>query len=285
MGRWLLRMLAFALAVGFIALVLCPIAIDQYRRYQDAQVIDRYLEALEAAEPEALETALERCRIYNRWHRDFALADPFTQTVRDYNEGQLLDEMQITGEEGIIGTLEIPKIGVSLPVYRSSDRDALRKGAAFIEGTSLPVGGESAHTALAAESDWLEGRQFRKLDRMRVGDLFAVRALGETFTYEVERVELVDPEALGPLERTDDAGYCTLMARGPKWNGSQRLLVRGKLTEDRLTAANDDTGYLPELAVVLILGAPLALIILVWMLLKGLAARAHERWRLRRLRL
>ena len=279
MGRWLLRLLAFALAAALTVLVIIPVAVDQYRRYEDARIIDRYQAALEETGAEALNALLAQCRSYNRRHRSAALKDVFSQVVEDSQQASLLERIQAVGSDEVLGVLDIPKIGVILPIYPSSDGHATRNGAAFVEGTSLPAGGESAHTVLAANRNWLMGRQFRRLDRLRLGDLFAISVLGESITFEVDSIQIVDPEEMDATLIVDDV-YCTLMARGPEWNGSQRLLVRGKYTRDRLTAANDDTGYLPELSVVLILGAPVAALLLVWLLLTGLIARGYELWRL-----
>ena len=279
MGRWLLRLLVFALAAALTVLVIVPVGVDQYRRYEDARIIDQYQKGLERAGEEALSRLLVQCRSYNRRHPNVLLKDVFSQVAEDARQAPLLEEIQANGAGGVLGVLEIPKIGVMLPIYPSSDGHAIRNGAAFVEGTSLPAGGESAHTVLAANRDWLMDRQFRRLDRLRLGDLFAVSVLGESTTYEVDSIQIVDPDAMdAPLSM--DGAYCTLMARGPEWNGSQRLLVRGKYTKDRLTAANDDTGYLPELSVVLMLGAPVAALLLIWLLLTWLIARGYEMWRL-----
>ena len=49
---------------------------------------------------------------------------------------------------GVIGTVEIPKIKVNMPVYHGTDSDVLNVGAGHIEDSSLPVGGNNTHTVL-----------------------------------------------------------------------------------------------------------------------------------------
>ena len=49
---------------------------------------------------------------------------------------------------GVIGTVEIPKIKVNMPVYHGTDSDVLNVGAGHIEDSSLPVGGSNTHTVL-----------------------------------------------------------------------------------------------------------------------------------------
>lgn len=46
---------------------------------------------------------------------------------------------------GVIGTVEIPKIKVNMPVYHGTDSDVLNVGAGHIEDSSLPVGGNNTH--------------------------------------------------------------------------------------------------------------------------------------------
>jgi sortase A len=46
---------------------------------------------------------------------------------------------------GMMGSIEIPEISVDLPIYHGTSDTVLQIGAGYIEGTSLPIGGKSAH--------------------------------------------------------------------------------------------------------------------------------------------
>ena len=57
--------------------------------------------------------------------------------------------LDVTGT-GIMGYITIPRIGVELPIYHGTSDAVLQVAAGHLEGTSLPVGGESTHAVISA---------------------------------------------------------------------------------------------------------------------------------------
>ena len=49
-----------------------------------------------------------------------------------------------------MGYITIEKIGVELPIYHGTSDGVLQIAAGHLEGTSLPVGGESTHAVISA---------------------------------------------------------------------------------------------------------------------------------------
>lgn len=74
--------------------------------------------------------------------------------------------------------VEIPKIGVNLPIYHSTGDDSLDRGVGHLLGSSLPVGGETSHAVLTAHSGLAGQRLFSDLDKLECGDTFYVHTLG-----------------------------------------------------------------------------------------------------------
>ena len=281
LGGWLLRTLALLLALGCTALAAWPAAVNQYGRWQDAGRVQGYDRSVGDMDPEERSALITRCRTYNAWHRSYGIVDVFTHPVEDATADALLDALGAVDESGMLCVLEIPRLGVSLPVYRSTEARALDMGAAFVEGSSLPVGGDVAHTVLAARSGATDGRRFGRLNRMQVGDRFALRVLGETVKYTVDRVEILSIQEMGQFNQEDDGDCCTLVAQA---DGGERLLVRGRISRERLAAADDSVDKVPELAVIAMFAAPALAVGLVLLLLRELILRAGGRHRLRRLR-
>ena len=60
--------------------------------------------------------------------------------------------LDVTGT-GIMGYITIEKIGVELPIYHGTSDGVLQIAAGHLEGTSLPVGGESTHAVISAHRD------------------------------------------------------------------------------------------------------------------------------------
>lgn len=133
-----------------------------------------------------------------------------------------------SGEDGIMGTLEIPKIKVYLAVYHGTEEETLQKGAGHLEGSSLPVGGESTHACISAHRGLVQKKMFTNLDQMEKGDVFLLHILGDTLSYRVCDIRVVKPdevESLG-IQRGEDV--VTLITCTPYGLNTHRLLVEGE---------------------------------------------------------
>ena len=98
--------------------------------------------------------------------------------------------------DGIMATIEIPSIGVDLPVRHGADAYALENGAGHLHGTSLPVGGQSTHSVITGHTGVADKALFTRLTELRKGDVFYVRVAAQTLAYKVERIRKVDPDDL-----------------------------------------------------------------------------------------
>jgi len=125
----------------------------------------------------------------------------------------------------LIGRLEIPRLGVSAIVRAGSDARTLRLAVGHIPGTALP--GERANVGLAGHRDTF----FRRLRDIRPDDEIRIATPEGTFTYRVERTNIVDPQdvwVLDPGERP----VLTLITCYPfSYIGAapQRFVVRARL--------------------------------------------------------
>ena len=98
--------------------------------------------------------------------------------------------------DGIMATIEIPSIGVDLPVRHGADAYALENGAGHLHGTSLPVGGQSTHSVITGHTGVADKALFTRLTELRKGDVFYVRVAAQTLAYKVTRIRKVDPDDL-----------------------------------------------------------------------------------------
>jgi sortase A len=163
---------------------------------------------------------------------------------------------------GIMGYLEIPKIKVRLTIYHGTDEPTLENGVGHLEGTSLPIGGNSTHCVLSGHRGLPSAKLFTDLDKLENGDLFYIYILGETHAYEVDQVLVVEPTQVESLKITPEQDYVTLLTCTPYGVNSHRLLVRGHRTEVREASADNasrDNGTDINLWVII----PLALVVLL----------------------
>jgi LPXTG-site transpeptidase (sortase) family protein len=158
----------------------------------------------------------------------------------------------LDGLDGVMGVMTIPSIGVNLPIYHTTGLDVLEHGVGHLPGSALPVGGPGTHAVLTAHSGVIGDRLFTDLPKVRLGDLFYLRVLGETLTYEVDDIQTVLPTDLAALGQVPGADYVTLVTCTPLGINSHRLLVRGT----RVPTPVDGTAEAAVTAAVAAPGAP-----------------------------
>ena len=139
-------------------------------------------------------------------------------------------------------------------------------------GTSLPVGGSGTHSIIAGHQGLPSSKLLTGLDNMAEGDIFALYTLGETLTYQVDRILTVEPDEVNALNIDQNMDYVTLVTCTPYGINTHRLLVRGHRVEN---AANDGwiTAYagakrLEKPLIILIFMVPLLPLLIVFSLIK-----------------
>ena len=177
--------------------------------------------------------------------------------------------LDVTGT-GIMGYITIEKIGVELPIYHGTSDGVLQIAAGHLEGTSLPVGGESTHAVISAHRGLPSAKLFTNLDQLEVGDTFTITVLDRVLTYEVDQISIVLPTETDLLQPVEGKDYVTLMTCTPYGINTHRLLVRGKRIENaenqkhiRVTA---DALRIEPIIVAPALAVPMLLVMLVVML-------------------
>ena len=170
-----------------------------------------------------------------------------------------------------MGYITIPKIGVELPIYHGTGDSVLQIAAGHLEGTSLPVGGESTHAVISAHRGLPSAKLFTNLDQLEVGDTFTITVLDRVLTYEVDKISIVLPTETDELKIAEGKDYVTLMTCTPYGINTHRLLVRGRRVETpdqykhlRVTA---EALKIEPIIVAPIMALPMLLILLIGMLI------------------
>lgn len=127
----------------------------------------------------------------------------------------------------MMGTVEIPKINIELPIYHTTDEAVLEQAAGHLEGSSLPIGGESTHAVISAHRGLPSASLFTDLDQLEEGDHFLIHVLDDTLAYEVDKITVVEPEETQDLAVEEGQDLVTLLTCTPYGVNSHRLLVRG----------------------------------------------------------
>lgn len=213
--------LVFLLGLGVL---LYPSASNLYNQWRQDQLAGDYEKAVDDLSEDELEAAREAARAYNAALSP-TFSDAFTSAdiPSDDEYWRLLD---VAGN-GVMGTIEIPKIQVRLPIYHGTGETELQNGIGHLYGTSLPVGGSGTHSVLSGHRGLPSALLFTDLDQLQAGDRFGLHVLGETLAYEVDQVLVVEPTDVSSLLPEEGSDYCTLVTCTPYGVNTQRLLVRG----------------------------------------------------------
>ncbi|MFV0364074.1 MAG: class C sortase [Suipraeoptans sp.] len=130
-------------------------------------------------------------------------------------------------DDGVMASIEIPKIDVYLPIYHGTREEVLQKGVGHLEGTSFPVGGTSTHTVLSAHRGLPTKRFFTDLDQIKEDDIFLIKVLNQVVAYKVYDVEIVLPDELDPLQIQEGRDIATLITCTPYGVNTHRIYVHG----------------------------------------------------------
>lgn len=158
------------------------------------------------------------------------LKDPFVSETGESQANDYTSLLCMT-EDGVMGFIKIPAIGISLPVYHGTSEQTLLAGAGHLKGSSLPIGGPSTHSVITGHSGLSSAKLFTDLVELKEGDMFSLHIYGEKLVYEIDQIKTVLPYELEDFAVIPGEDYCTLVTCTPYGVNTHRLLVRGRRTE------------------------------------------------------
>lgn len=210
--------LIFVLGLG---IMLYPAVANYLNAQSQTVAIDQYEEAARA-NTAYYEGLLEQAQAFN----EGVLKRGTLAVMTEAEKAEYNSLLNLNGD-GVMGYIEIPKLDLRLSIAHGTDEDVLQKMVGHVEGTSLPVGGESTHAVLSAHRGLPTAKLFSDLDLMQVGDRFTIYTLNQALTYQVDQITVILPEEIEALAIEPGKDYVTLMTCTPYAVNTHRLLVRG----------------------------------------------------------
>lgn len=217
MKRWILAAVCGAVALG---LMLYPLAGELLSERYHSDIETTYTAAIADTDDIELTAQREAAQRYNNMLSGAAITEGGACAP------PLAYAQQLT-VGGVMCYVEIPKIGVYLPVEHGTSADTLEKSVGHVVGTSLPVGGASTHAVLSAHSGMASSKLFSDIDQLAEGDTFYIHVLGEVLAYEVDSINTVLPTDTSLLQIEEGEDLVTLVTCTPFGINTHRLLVRG----------------------------------------------------------
>ena len=259
---------AIFLTLGFligICILLYPAFSDFWNSKTQSRAITNYESVLENLKPEDYTAIFEEAHAYNKALRETSYPLIDYPKVPGY-----YDTLRVT-DNSMIGYVKIDRIGVELPIYHGTSEKVLSKGVGHLEGSSLPVGGENTHSVMSAHRGLASAKLFTDLDKIVVGDVFLIRVLDEILTYEVDQINIVEPDETQSLLIEEGSDLCTLVTCTPYGINSHRLLVRGHRIENaeeaKVVRITSDAVQIEPLLVAPAVALPILLILLFVLLI------------------
>lgn len=217
MKRWLL---AAACGVVALGLLLYPLVGELLSEKYHSDVETRYTSVIADTDDAKLTAQREAAEQYN------AMLANTTISEGGASAPPLAYADQLT-VGGVMAYVDIPQIGVYLPVQHGTGAETLEKSVGHVVGTSLPVGGSSTHAVLSAHSGMASSKLFSDIDQLEKGDVFYIHVLCEVLAYEVDSINTVLPTDTSLLQIETGKDLVTLVTCTPFGVNTHRLLVRG----------------------------------------------------------
>ncbi|MCD7778295.1 MAG: class C sortase [Clostridiales bacterium] len=217
------------LIVG-IYFTIYPYLYNAYFENYHSKVTDSYaVEAERITDEEAAEIKA-KVREYNESisRESVVLTDPFDPDILKSRDAEEYAEFLKIDFNDEVAVLRIPKIDLNLPVAYGTDEKTLAKELGILEGSSLPIGGESTHCVITGHTGLPNAKLFTDLTELSEGDIFYIQVLKDTLAYEIDNIAIVEPQDTALLKITQGEDYVTLLTCYPYGINSHRLLVRGK---------------------------------------------------------
>ena len=257
-------LLFFILILG-VAILLYPTVSDYWNSFHQSRAIASYVEQVASVDPMVYEYEWSKAREYNK-----ALLEKDNRWLMEEADLEQYNSALNLNGSGIMGYIEVPKIGCALPIYHGTDEGVLQIAIGHIQGTSLPTGGKGNHCVVSGHRGLPSAKLFTDLDQLIEGDVFLIRVLNEVLTYEVDQVLIVLPHELDALAFDPEQDYCTLVTCTPYGINSHRLLVRGhriaNISEAKTILVPPDAKQIDTVIIMPIVAAPMLIVLFFYMM-------------------
>ena len=254
-----------ALLAGAL-LLLYPTVSDYWNSFHQSRAIASYAEQVADLDDTTYDQIWADARAYNE-----TLDNSTSRFVMTEEQKKIYEALLNIADNGVMGSIEIPKIKCNLPIYHGTDEAVLQIAIGHVQGSSLPADGESTHCVLSGHRGLPSAKLFSDLDQLTEGDVFLLRVLDETLTYEVDQIRTVLPDELDDLAIEEGKEYCTLVTCTPYGINSHRLLVRGHRVENQASASTirvtADAMQIEPLLIAPLVAVPMLLVLLVMVLI------------------
>ena len=217
-----------------LGIMIYPTVSNQWNTYRQNKLISNYEKIVDDMSDEDFSQEWQNAQAFNETiSGNNVFADVFGEKSKD-SENSEYNRVLNMNNDGIMGY--ISEINIKLAIYHGTSDDVLQTGVGHINGSKLPIGGESTHCVLAAHRGLPSAELFTDIDQLQTGDKFYLHILDKVLAYEVDQIlPMVDKDDHQTLQNalsiTEGQDYVSLFTCTPYGVNSHRLIVRGHRVE------------------------------------------------------
>lgn len=247
-----------------------PIISNMFSTKEHHTIVSDYSEKVKQMEEKQLalekEKAFEHNEKLSRSEVDFV--DPFSDMKSGEETSGNKSYYDALNINPSMGSIEIPKINVNIPIYHGTREEVLSRGAGHLENSSLPSGEPGIHSVITAHRGLPSSKLFRNLDKLVIGDQFSIRVLDETLTYEVHDINIVLPHETDWLQINEDENIVTLLTCEPYMINTHRMLVTGHLipNEEKHEILHESNSYISLYVAIALIS--MGILVTIWQVLQ-----------------
>lgn len=129
-------------------------------------------------------------------------------------------------KDEMFGYIDIPKMDVKLPLYLGATNDNMRKGAAILGQTSLPIGCNNSNTVIAGHRGYQGIAFFRDIEKLSLGDKVYIKNKWDKLVYRVVKTDVIYPDDIEAVKIKKGVDMITLVTCHPyRTVGKYRYIV------------------------------------------------------------
>ena len=203
-----------------------PLVSDMIQHFDQRNAISTYKNSIEKEDTEQLEEMLKKAEVYNNvlFQTNGNYVANSVEILNEENYQKLLNQ----SDTGVMGSIEIPNINVNLPIYHGTDEDVLSNGIGHVMDSSLPIGGVNTRCLLTGHRGLPTSKLFTRLDELKKNDLFYIHVFDKTLAYQVDLIEVIEPEEVERLDIIPGEDRVSLITCTPYGVNTHRLVITGK---------------------------------------------------------
>ena len=218
MKQKIVNIVGMLFLVAGIATLLYPEIISYLKQKQSDQMVEELVKERKKIKQD--DPLYQKAVRYNR--KIFQEKQKGLKDVFSYRSVPIILEK----EKNIFGYVKIPKMKQKLPLYLGTTMENMRKGAAIMGQTSLPLGQKDSNCVIAAHRGYQGIPYFRDIEQLKTGDRVIIKNSWETLSYKVTKIKVIDPYDTDKILIWKGKDMVTLLTCHPyQGHGKYRYIV------------------------------------------------------------